>query len=70
MTAIATQGEKSAREKSEASPDLADTEAVARAREGDHEAFRVLVGWNEPDLLPIVDDADIRSFCHPMHIES
>ncbi len=43
MTAIATQGEKSVREKSEASPDLADTEAVARAREGDHEAFRVLV---------------------------
>jgi RNA polymerase sigma-70 factor (ECF subfamily) len=42
VTAIATQAGKSA-EKSGAPSELADVEAVARAREGDHEAFRVLV---------------------------
>lgn len=42
LTAIATKAGKSAG-KSRAPQELADVEAVARAREGDHEAFRVLV---------------------------
>ena len=42
MTAIATRAGKSGETKA-GSSELADVEAVARARAGDHEAFRVLV---------------------------
>lgn len=43
MTATATRRGGSAREERGSSPELTDVEAVARARKGDHEAFRVLV---------------------------